>query len=102
MTSCRKEILVTAARLRVPYRFARRAAITGATVAWIAMAAFIALGPTSRSIFGPMKWADFPHFYALGAAAHAHRGDLLYDGRRLDALQRSLVPESAGDGFVPV
>ena len=88
---------------RVSYARARRIAIVGASVGWIGAALFIALGPGSnRSVLGPMKWADFPHFHTIGSVARARDGALLYDVRGLDALQGRLVPESAGDGFLPV
>jgi len=88
---------------RVPYALARRTAIVGASVGWIGAALFIALGPGSnRSVFGPMKWADFPHFYTLAHVATMRAGQLLYDTERLDALQRSLVPASTGGLFIPV
>ena len=89
--------------LRVSYSRARRIALVGACAGWIGAALFVALDTGSnRSIFGPMKWADFPHFYTLGAVARTHASRILYDTQALDALQRSLVPESTGDLFIPV
>ncbi|PYR77701.1 MAG: hypothetical protein DMF87_15535 [Acidobacteria bacterium] len=88
---------------RVSYARARRIAIAGAGIGWIGAALLIALGPGSnRSVLGPMKWADFPHFYTLGAVTRARASHLLYDTHALDALQRSLVPDSTGDVFIPV
>src|SRR5581483_10886115 len=81
---------------------ARAASLVAAVVAWLAVIAFLVTGPTNRSLFGPMKWADFPHFYALGYAARTHDSAVLYDSRALHDVQARLVPESDEDGFISV
>lgn len=86
----------------VSYREAKGAAIIVATLGWLAVFAFVAIGSGERSAFGPLKWADFVHFYTLGDVARTHQGDLLFDSRALHARQSALVPASRDDGFVAV
>jgi hypothetical protein len=102
MTSALKIAARSAARLRVSYARARVVAMIGAVVGCVGAVLFVTLGSTDRSVFGPMKWADFPHFYTLAHVASMRAGELLYDTGRLDALQRSLVPASTGGVFLPV
>ena len=86
----------------VSYREAKGAAIIVATLGWLAVLAFVAIGSGERSAFGPLKWADFVHFYTLGDVARTHQGDLLFDNQALHARQSALVPASSDDGFVAV
>jgi hypothetical protein len=89
-------------RLLIPYRRAKHHAVIAAVIGWVAVAAFIALGTDDRSIFGPLKWGDFVHFYTLGNIARTRQGGLLYDAAAQHARQVELVPASAPDGFIPV
>lgn len=86
----------------ISYREAKGAAIIVATLGWLAVVAFVGLGAGDRSAFGPLKWADFVHFYTLGDVARTRQGGLLFDSSRLHVRQSSLVPASKADGFVPV
>ena len=77
---------------------ARVQAVLLALVAW-SILAFSLTGPGERSRFGPLKWADFAHFYTLGHIARFGPADALYDSVAQHAVQVSLIPESAGDSF---
>jgi hypothetical protein len=66
------------------------------------VAAFVVLGAGNRSVFGPLKWSDFVHFYTLGDIGRARESALLYDAVAQHARQVALVPESDPEGFIPV
>ena len=86
----------------VSYREARGHALIVAVLAWFAVILFVAVGRDDRSVFGPLKWTDFVHFYTLGDVARTRDSALLYDSRSLNARQSHLVPDSREDGFVAV
>jgi hypothetical protein len=93
--------------LRLPsivigYREARGHAIVLSSLAWVGVLIFGLIGEGDRSLFGPLKWADFVHFYTLGDVARTGDPATLFDSRALYARQISLVPASQGDGFVAV
>lgn len=75
-------------------REARRHAVVVAVVTWTVAIAVVGIGRSDVSIFGPLKWSDFVHMYALGAAARLDRPELLYDAAGLHDLQAALVPAS--------
>ena len=86
----------------ISYREARGQALIIAVLAWFAVVLFVAVGRDDRSVFGPLKWTDFVHFYTLGDVARTRDSALLYDSRSLNARQSQLVPDSREDGFVAV
>lgn len=83
-------------------RDARVHAMLVAVVLWIAAIVTFAAGPGTRSIAGPLKGADFVHFYTIGSMARTHRADSLYDFAALHRAQVALVPESDPELYVPV
>src|SRR5882672_8052672 len=64
--------------------------------------AFVGVGRTNRSVFGPLKWADFIQFYTLGDIARTRSAPVLFDFEARQVRQTALVPESADDRFIPV
>jgi hypothetical protein len=86
----------------IAYKEARGHAIVLASLAWLGVAAFGLIGDGDRSVFGPLRWTDFVHFYTLGDVARLGDPGTLFDSRALYARQVSLVPASQGDGFVAV
>jgi hypothetical protein len=58
--------------------------------------------PSLRNRTGLIKGTDFLHFYTLGSIALQKRGDLLYDVKAQTALVQQLVPEGAGNVYVPL
>ena len=73
-----------------------------AVVLWGAALVTLAAGRGDRSIAGPLKGADFVHFYTIGSVVRAHGAEALYDFARLHDAQVALVPESAPELYVPV
>jgi alpha-1,2-mannosyltransferase len=86
----------------VGYREARGHAILCGLLMWAVAIGFAVSGRGYRSIAGPLKGADFVHFYTLGRTALAGRADQLYDADAQYRRQTALVPDSNGDQFVPV
>lgn len=83
------------------YREARAHAILAACALWLTAAALFSTHG-ARLPTGPLKGADFVHFYTLGyQARHGLQSDL-YDATAQHALQTTLVPESAEDRYLPV
>ncbi len=68
-----------ASALHIGYREAKGHAIIFACVGWLSVLSFGLLGTGDRSIFGPLKWSDFVHFYTLGQIARTGPPSLLYD-----------------------
>jgi len=58
--------------------------------------------PGLRDRNGLIKGTDFLHFYTLGNIVLQKRGDLLYNIQAQAALLRKLVPEAAGNLYVPL
>jgi glycosyl transferase family 87 len=58
--------------------------------------------PGLRDRNGLIKGTDFLHFYTLGNIALQKRGDLLYDMQAQAVLLQKLVPEAAGNVYVPL
>jgi alpha-1,2-mannosyltransferase len=83
-------------------REARGHAILCAILLWSGAVIFGFSGHGYRSIAGPLKGADFVHFYTLGHLALTGRTDQLYDAAAQYRLQTNLVPDSKGDRFLPV
>jgi len=83
-------------------REARNHAVLLAVLLWTAAAIFVVTGVRSRSAFGPLKGADFVHFYTLGHQARAGQASDLYDRDKQYLTQISLVPQSASDRYLPV
>lgn len=90
------------ARYRIRYREAKAQAVIAAVVGWACIVVFVAAGRGDRSLFGPLKWADFVHFYTLGDLVLTRSTPLLYDRAALHERQARLVPASSDDQFVPV
>jgi hypothetical protein len=83
-------------------RHAKKQAVILASLLWIAAAVVGFTGPGNRSIAGPLKGADFVHFYTLGHVAASGQVDTIYDMKALYAAQVALVPESAPDHYPTV
>jgi hypothetical protein len=81
---------------RIPWprsaRHATKQAMILATLLWIAAAVIGFAGPGNRGIAGPLKGADFVHFYTLGHLAAAQQLDTLYNMKALHDAQVALVP----------
>ena len=91
-------------RARWP-RSLRHAKVHAALLAffiWIAAAVIGFAGPGDRGIAGPLKGADFVHFYTLGHLAKSQQVGTLYDMRALHDAQVALVPESTPDFYPTV
>ncbi len=91
-----------ASALHIGYREAKGHAIIFACIGWLSVLSFGVLGAGDRSIFGPLKWSDFVHFYTLGQIARTGPPSLLYDADAQYVRQVELVPASAGRGFLPI
>lgn len=77
------------------------ATLTAATL-W-SIAAVIALtGSGNRSVFGPLKGADFVYFYTLGHLDPQTASHVLYDPEALHNTQVSLVPDSDPEWYLNV
>ena len=81
-------------------REARVHALIFAVVGWMGVGIFLLAGPGDRSVFGPMKWGDFVHFYTIGRIALDRDVPVLYDADLQHAKQVALVPASAPDLYV--
>lgn len=86
-----------AASFGLGYREARGHAAIAAVIGWAVIAVFLLGGSGARSLFGPLKWSDFVHFYTIGDIARTNRVSLLYDGVAQHAHQVALLPESDAD-----
>lgn len=73
-----------------------------AVVLWVAAIVTLAAGRGDRSIAGPLKGADFVHFYTIGSLVTHHHTEALYDVAALHRAQVSHVPESGPELYVPV
>ncbi len=91
-------------RLRWPRsgRHARGHAMVLAIILWIVAAIVGFTGASDRGIAGPLKGADFVHFYTLGHLASSQRIAPMYDGALLHDAQVELIPESAPEIYPPV
>jgi hypothetical protein len=58
--------------------------------------------PGLRDRNGLIKGTDFLHFYTLGTIALQNRGDLLYNIRAQALLLQKVVPQAAGNTYVPL
>ena len=83
-------------------RHATKQAIVLATLLWIAAAVIGIAGDGNRGIAGPLKGADFIHFYTLGHLAATGRADAIYDVKAVHQAQVALVPESDPDRYPTV
>ncbi len=83
-------------------REARGHALVVAAVLWIAAAVIGFAGRGDRGIAGPLKWADFVHFYTLGHLAATGRGSDLYDYIAVHEAQGELVPAAADEIYPAV
>ena len=82
-------------------REARIHAVLTASVLWVVAITALTAGTGNRSIAGPLKGADFVHFYTIGFAARTQPG-ALYDVAALHRLQVSLVQESEPETYIPI
>ena len=83
---------------------ARRIRVHGLLLAvclWTAYAVEMST-PGLRDRNGLIKGTDFLHFYTLGNIALQRHGDLLYDMQAQAALLQKLVPDAAGNVYVPL
>lgn len=91
---------------RIPWprsqRHAKAHAVLLACALWIAAAVIGVAGPGDRGIAGPLKGADFVHFYTLGHLASTQQIGTIYDMKALHVAQVALVPESAPDLYPTV
>ena len=58
--------------------------------------------PGLRDRNGLIKGTDFLHFYTLGTIALQKRGDLLYNMQAQASFLQKLLPEAAGNSYVPL
>jgi alpha-1,2-mannosyltransferase len=93
---------MTYPHIRLRYEQAKVHAAIVAVICWVWVFASIGLGAGNRSVFGPLTWSDFVHFYTLGDIAHTQESFLLYDAVGQQARQVALVPESSTERFIPV
>ena len=95
---------ITAPVMRWPrsLRHAKAHAILLAFFIWIAAAVVGFTGPGDRGIAGPLKGADFVHFYTLGHLVSTQQTDTIYNMKALHDAQVVLVPESAPDFYPTV
>jgi hypothetical protein len=94
--------LITRVRWPRSYRHARIHAMLLASYCVIAAAAVAFAGPGDRTLVGPLKGADFVHFYTLGHLAASHRVDAIYNMAALHDAQVELVPASKPDLYPAV
>jgi hypothetical protein len=91
---------------RVPWprssRHATKQAMILATLLWIAAVVIGFTGPGERGIAGPLKGADFVHFYTLGHLAASQQVGTIYNMKALHDAQVALVPESKPDHYPTV
>jgi hypothetical protein len=85
-----------------PVRKARIHALTLAAILWAFAVVVTFAGPSDRSIAGPIKGADFVHFYTIGDLVRTGRSELLYDFAGQHKVQGELVPEAADLLYLPV
>jgi hypothetical protein len=83
------------------YREVRAHAILTACALWLTAAVLLSTHG-ARLPTGPLKGADFVHFYTLGSQARHGLQSGLYDAADQHALQTRLVPESADERYLPV
>ena len=83
-------------------RHAKVHAILLAFFIWIAAVVIGFAGPGDRGIAGPLKGADFVHFYTLGHLASAQQTDTIYNMKALHDAQVALVPDSGPDLYPTV
>jgi hypothetical protein len=78
-----------------PIRKVRIHAMIVAAMLWLGAAVVACSGTTNRSVAGPMKAADFVHFYTTGSLVRLGQSSLLYDFEEQHRVQGALVPEAA-------
>ena len=83
-------------------RHAKKQAFVLAALMWTAAVVVSLAGPGDRGIAGPLKGADFVHFYTLGHLAAGHQVDTLYNMKALHDAQVTLVPESKPEHYPTV
>lgn len=81
---------------------ARKHALILGSLLWIAAAVVMFAGQGDRGIAGPLKGADFVHFYTLGHLAASQQVAALYDANALHDTQVALVPESNAELYPTV
>ena len=87
-------------KLPITVRRAHAHATIVACALWV-VAAVIVLG-NERTVFGPLKWTDFVHFYTLGSVVRTGDAADLYDAAALYQRQIELVPAAAAEQYLPV
>jgi alpha-1,2-mannosyltransferase len=91
---------------RIPWprsaRHATKQAMILATLLWIAAVVVGVAGSGNRGIAGPLKGADFVHFYTLGHLAASQQVGTIYNMKALHDAQVALVPESKPDHYPTV
>ncbi len=79
-----------------------RVLVLALSVAIWGVAVFNVATPGMHLRMGPLKGADFVHFYVFGSLVNDGRADLLYDAPAQQAIQTRLVPASSGHWYMPV
>lgn len=91
---------------RIPWprsaRHATKQAVVLAALLWTAAAVIGFAGPGDRGIAGPLKGADFVHFYTLGHVAASGQVGTIYNIKALHDEQVALVPDSKSDLYPTV
>ena len=85
-----------------PARKVRIHALILAAMLWAFAVVITFAGPSNRSIAGPIKGADFVHFYTIGDLVRTGRSELLYDFAGQHKVQGELVTEAADLVYLPV
>jgi hypothetical protein len=62
----------------------------------------VAIERANRRLEGPLRGADFVHFYTLGRLAYTHHVSAMYDMTALHDAQVALVPDSKTFLYPPV
>jgi hypothetical protein len=82
-------------------RAAKRRALLVAIVG-AAVISVVAIEKANRRFEGPLRGADFVHFYTLGRLAYSHHVSAIYDMAALHDAQVALAPESRTFLYPPV
>ena len=81
---------------------ARMHAVLVASALWLVAGVIAFTGTGYRSIFGPLKGADFIQFYTLGHLDARTAPTVLYNPDAFHRLQAQLVPESDAEHYLIV
>jgi alpha-1,2-mannosyltransferase len=82
-------------------RAAKRRALLVAMIG-AAVISVVAIEKANRRFEGPLRGADFVHFYTLGRLAYSHHVSAMYDMAALHDAQVALAPDSTTFLYPPV